>query len=215
MGNFTRTRPSGWTDDITTIEDFEINDLDIKTSKAVNGDEGGTWHGPVKLTDLEILTSGAVNKIYGAGKVAMDGSVGSTKAVNARKFQPDSTGTVTIDTSVTDVFTVDLTTSDCVIVTSGPPGSAQFGNITITTSTGDTDKECKKGATFRIYFVSAGGAADFRNNATFDSKLKFIDDEDKALMIDSAADVVCWHLVNTGTAGSPVLSVTVERIKVS
>src|SRR5678815_4669345 len=187
-----------------------MNALDINVSKAVNGDDGGTWDGPVKFSDLEILDTGT-GKLYGDGKIEMDGSIASTKAILGRKYQPDATGLVTVDSGVTDNFTIDLSISDTFFVTLGPAGAATAGNITLSAPTTDPATEVKKGALIRIFWASAGGAAEFRTNSVFDSKLKFESDDDKFLLINSSADVTLWELENVGTAATPKFAVRITR----
>jgi hypothetical protein len=41
--NFTRVNPGGWTNDISTITQDQLNGLDIDHAKSINGDDGGTW----------------------------------------------------------------------------------------------------------------------------------------------------------------------------
>ena len=40
---FSRARPAGWTNDITTISAVEINQIDVNQSRAIDGNGGGPY----------------------------------------------------------------------------------------------------------------------------------------------------------------------------
>lgn len=78
MAHFTRTRAdlTAWTA-TSTVDDTEFNDLDEKTFKAINGDEGGTW---APSSVIEIGGSGLLMSALATfnGQAAFNGSVNFT-----------------------------------------------------------------------------------------------------------------------------------------
>lgn len=51
MANFTRTKPAGWTDDVDTITGAQLDDLDIKSTKTINADDGSS-HTPTGIITI-------------------------------------------------------------------------------------------------------------------------------------------------------------------
>lgn len=75
MANFTRVKPPGWGFKVKLLS-AEANQLDINMTKAVNGDEGGTWGGPVILTGATL--SGTSNVNTSGSIITSTGIIGNT-----------------------------------------------------------------------------------------------------------------------------------------
>lgn len=74
MSHFTRTRPAGfWTFD-STVLDTEFEDLDQKTSKAINGDDGGAW-----APTSQIVIGGSGLRISAASGFVVDNTISATE----------------------------------------------------------------------------------------------------------------------------------------
>ena len=72
--SFSRTKPAGWTDDVDTITAAQINDIDVKTSQAVDGTAGGTY------TNASALRFDGDFKLTNASQIKMSGTANVTLA---------------------------------------------------------------------------------------------------------------------------------------
>ena len=81
MAHFTRTRAEGLWVDLSTLLHGEMEDLDAKTEKAINGDEGGVWSpstvieiggSGIKVTGAAVFTGGVTaNTLTVSGATAL------------------------------------------------------------------------------------------------------------------------------------------------
>lgn len=69
MAHFAYTRPAGIWNQLTDLLSGELQDLDIKTYKAVNGDQGGTWapSSPIVIGGTGFTSSGPTSFPSGFG----------------------------------------------------------------------------------------------------------------------------------------------------
>lgn len=183
MSNFTRVKALGWSLG-EVLTSFQMNQLDINVSKAVNGDDGGSWAGAVILTNGrlqgtsfvntsgQLTTTGAVTGgtvQSSTGDITSAADLIATSALKSPIALADKHGPRTIsEQSVHSVsggasasVTLDLTSYDTFIVNVDSDvvdAAGVLGTITLTTASGDADREVKKGAHWSLT-VRANGHA--------------------------------------------------------
>lgn len=73
---FSRARPQGWTDQITTINQLELDRIDTNAANALDGHAGGTYapSGPLALEGSAGFSVGASNPATIAGPLTLAGA---------------------------------------------------------------------------------------------------------------------------------------------
>jgi len=230
VANFTRVKPLGW-GLFDILASALMNAIDINLSKAVNGDEGGTWAGPVTLTNGrltgtsfvntsgQVTTTGAVTgaTVNSTGDTNVGADLIAASAVKSPIALVDKLGPRTISEQTVDSelgaapVTLDLTSYQTFIVNcavGGPSGAdevAILGTITLTTATGDADREVKKGATWKLIVRANGHASGCRISSTaWPASIVGLEPSDKrGPGGQNGDDLVTYVFEQVGTPGVP------------
>jgi hypothetical protein len=237
MANFPRVKPLGWSL-FDILASALMNQLDIDHSKSVNGDDGGTWGGPVIFTNATLSGTSTVNT---SGDITTSGTIlaptingntitasldlvagDSLKAftVMGNKTQPQAVFTASYDVNATlgVVGALDFTANDTFDLTltdgSGAGTVAQLGSLTIAACTNaNTDKEVKKGAkiVIRIHTTQPAGAQT-TDGATWPASFAFASQADKAInLLPGQFSYYELELEQVGTPAAPSFLASVRR----
>jgi len=182
-----------------------MNNLDIDHEKSVNGDDGGSWGGPVKFEDFEILSTGTGEQ-YGPGRIRMQGAIVGEKQILPNKIAPNHVYYELVDCSVPyPAVSLDLVNYDHFMIelfTSTPSDVARVGIFTPVTATGDPDREVKTGARFKLCVFCSAGQLNGLMFAGF-AWIRGVTESDLASMEFSDTDAAIITAINIGTPSSP------------
>lgn len=228
MANFTRVKPLGWSL-FDILASTAMNLLDIDHAKSVNGDDGGSWAGPVELTDGRlhgtsvVNTSGQItttatvtgNVVHATTNVTAAQDVVADSAVKADvglfdRTQPRAAQEQSVDCAGGgSTVELDLVSFSHHVVSlsdgSGPSETAILSEVTLVTATGDADLQLKRGARFTITFkaTQAGGMGIAFD--AFPATVEGLRNSDLVGFRSSATESITIELEQIGTPGAPRL----------